>query len=366
MASPSLSRTNTISVWVVVGAVLLAAAATATVLVLQRNHKAAQSTHHHHGSSGPSGPSGSSGSFAPPQIPLPAPTNVQVLGQPGGLMVTAATPPVLYPNQTAVATAVTTAEAGEPCGAAPPTNITPAAQVYMSATTSGLAAFIPTTQPACVWVQLQGGSSVLGPFAGTALSVAPGSGPAPPPPPLPIGVTLTAAGPTGPANPTVLSISTQPPQGPADTDWQVIWYRNGEQMVGGPLAGNLQQEVPSSPPVSMAYYVVVYSAARGYKAGSTVSNTVTLGPPAPTLPSALALVAQTGQPGPFPTRITAGTNTPYLNAVWFIDGVQVFSSALSMTPSIPAQADGKSHLYGLVLTVPGTTIPTSSAQLQYP
>jgi hypothetical protein len=364
MALPSLSRTNTIIVVaVVVGVVLLAAAATATVLALQHNHKAAQSPKH-------SGSSGSSGSSVPPQTPLPAPVDVQVLGQPGGLMVTAATPPVLYPNQTAVATAVTTAEAGEPCGAAPPTNITPAAQVYMSATTSGLAAFIPTTQPACVWVQLQGGSSVLGPFTGTALSVAPASGPAPGPPPLPTSVTLTASVPADPRQPTVLSISTQPPQGPGDTDWQVIWYRNGEQMVGGPLAGNLQQEVASSPPVPLAYYVVVYSAARGYKAGSTVSNTVTLGPPAPSLPTVLTLVPQTGQPGPFPTRIaavlTGGANTPYLNAVWFIDGAQVFSSALSMTPSIPAQADGKSHLYGLVLTVPGTTIPTSSAQLQYP
>jgi hypothetical protein len=89
-----------------------------------------------------------------------------------------------------------------------------------------------------------------------------------------------------------------------------------------------------------------------------------------TLPTAVTLIAQTQQPAPFTTRITpvltGGSNTQYLNAVWFQDGVQQFNSSLSMTPFFPVPADGKSHLYGLVLTVPGTTLPTSQAQLQYP
>jgi hypothetical protein len=359
---PKWSRTTIIVVAVVVAAVV--AAAVVTGVLVPHSKKKAPSKHRNTGSSGSSNP------FEPP---LPAPTGVQVTAQPGVLLVTAALPPVGFANLAAVATAVTTAEAGVVCGAAPPAGVAPAAQVYMSPTADGLGltATVPTSQPACVWVQLQGGSSVLGPFTGFGVSVAPGSGPSPGPSPLPTSVTLTATMPMSAGGPAVLTVSTNPQQ--FDSDWWATWYSNGEQIAQGQLADPSlsKQEVAANPAVAIAYYVAVFSGSAGNKGSAqVVSNTVSLGPPVTTLPTAVALVAQTQQPAPFTTRITpvltGGSNTQYLNAVWFQDGVQQFNSSLSMTPFFPVPADGKSHLYGLVLTVPGTTLPTSQAQLQYP
>jgi hypothetical protein len=174
---------------------------------------------------------------------------VQVTAQPGGLLVTAALPPVGFANLAAVATAVTTAEAGVVCGAAPPAGVAPAAQVYMSPTADGLGltATVPTSQPACVWVQLQGGSSVLGPFTGSGVSVAPGSGPSPGPSPLPTSVTLTAIMPMSAGGPAVLTVSTNPQQ--FDSDWWVTWYSNGEQIAQGQLAdpSRASRKLPPTP-----------------------------------------------------------------------------------------------------------------------
>jgi hypothetical protein len=370
-AKPKWFRTTIIVVAVVVAAVV--AAAVVTGVLVPHSKKKAPSKHRNTGSSGSSNPLGSSGSSNSFEPPLPAPTGVQVTAQPGGLLVTAALPPVGFANLAAVATAVTTAEAGVVCGAAPPAGVAPAAQVYMSPTADGLGltATVPTSQPACVWVQLQGGSSVLGPFTGSGVSVAPGSGPSPGPSPLPTSVTLTAIMPMSAGGPAVLTVSTNPQQ--FDSDWWVTWYSNGEQIAQGQLADPSlsKQEVAANPAVATAYYVAVFSGSAGNKSSAqVVSNTVSLGPPVTTLPTAVTLIAQTQQPAPFTTRITpvltGGSNTQYLNAVWFQDGVQQFNSSLSMTPFFPVPADGKSHLYGLVLTVPGTTLPTSQAQLQYP
>lgn len=371
-AKPKWSRTTIIVVAVVVAAVV--AAAVVTGVLVPHSKKKAPSKHRNTGSSGSSNPLGSSGSSNPFEPPLPAPTGVQVVAQPGGLLVTADMPPVGFANLAAVTTAVTTAEAGVVCGAAPPAGVAPAAQVYMSPTADGLGltATVPTSQPACVWVQLQGGSSVLGPFTGSGVSVAPGSGPSPGPSPLPTSVTLTAIMPNSPGGaPAVLTVTTDPQQ--FDTDWWVTWYSNGEQIAQGQLADPSlsKQEVAANPAVATVYNVAVFSGTAGNKGSAqVVSNTVSLGPPVTTLPTALALVAQTQQPGAFPNRITAvltgGSNTQYLNAVWFQDGVQQFSGSLNQTPFFPVPGDGKSHLYGLVLTVPGTTLPTSQAQLQYP
>jgi hypothetical protein len=314
-------------------------------------------------------PPGSLPPGPPVQPPVPVAGNVQVQGQPSALRVTAIAPA----SSLVTATGVFSESANMPCPATPPAGVNPDAQVRMSADPysggipNSLAATIPTVKPMCVWVQSQERDTGFSAYVlGTPVSVAPFDGPPIAPPALPDQVTLSAAR----TNPTVLTINIIPANAGIPSDWQVLWYLNGNVVSSGQLAGRQVLQVASNPGATTMYQALVFSGTLGLEGGSRSTNTVILGPSPPTLPSALALQAVTGQPEPWPTRITpvitGGSDLARANAQWFVDGAKVSDSTLDNTPWLPVRTDGSTHLYRLVLSTALAPTTTVDAQLQYP